>query len=98
MVDEYFANFKHLQSQNEFGEAMANKKTLWIALSNQYRSKSSDDVTQIPEKLKALCQTDFHEAKMDIPLRSPRNVFEVLKSQVNHTSGNQIDMISTTIF
>ena len=29
---------------------------------------------------------------MDIPLRSPRNVFEELKSQVNPTSGNQIDL------
>ena len=29
---------------------------------------------------------------MDIPLRSPRNVFEELKRQVNPTSGNQIDL------
>ena len=29
---------------------------------------------------------------MNIPLRSPRNVFEELKRQVNPTSGNQIDL------
>ena len=52
MVDEYFANFEHLSqgSQSEFGEAMSKKKTLWIALSNQYETKTSNDVTQIPRK------------------------------------------------
>ena len=94
MVDEYFADFEHLsqESQSEFGEAMSKKKTLWIALSNKYGQKSSDDVTQIPRKLQILCQTSFEEARMNIPLRSPRNVFEELKRQVNPTSGNQIDL------
>jgi len=94
MVDEYFANFEHLsqESQSEFGEAMSNKQTLWIALSNKYGPKSSNDVTQIPRKLQTLRQTSFEEARMDIPLRSPRNVFEELKRQVNPTSGNQIDL------
>ena len=94
MVDEFFADFEHLSpgSQSEFGEAMSNKKTLWIALPNRYSNKPSDDVTQIPRKLQELCQTNFHEAKMDIPLRSPRNIFEELKSQVNPSRGNQIDL------
>ena len=29
---------------------MSKKKTLWIALSNQYETKTSNDVTQIPRK------------------------------------------------
>ena len=33
MVDEYFADFEHLskESRTEFGETMANQKTLWMS-------------------------------------------------------------------
>ena len=92
MVDEFFENFEHLsqESQAEIGEAMAKKKTLWVALSNQYGQKTSTDVHQISGKLQGLCKNHFHVAKMDMPLRSPRNVYERLQGQVNPTSGTQI--------
>ena len=43
-------SWETLGNHVSFGEAMGKKKTLWIALSNQYETKTSNDVTQIPRK------------------------------------------------
>ena len=91
-VDEFFEDFEHFseESRNDFSEALRKKKTVWIALSNQYNPKPSQDVTEIPD---FFCQTlniPFKVGSIKTPLRSPQKVYNELKKQVNPESGNQI--------
>ena len=74
MCDELFGDYDQLtpKSQKELQDFFSPKETVWMALSNEYHGSRIDSSVDLEELVKGWFP-DFQVAKMQTPLRMPKN-------------------------